>query len=110
MLGSLMQGTLDGTVVGGASLVTGTVGNALLTDGNTQYVTYGEQSAHCFANPEQCSAGFTYSFWVQLLGAGAGISSCIIDSGAFNGRPGIYVAHFTNEKRMTIGVKTFSTS
>lgn len=110
MLGSMLEGTVDGTVVGGASLIPGKIGNALITDGSTQYVTYGLQSAHCFANPERCSAGFTYSFWVQLLDVSAGFSSCIIDSGAFRGFPGIYVVHFTNEKKMTIGVQTYSTS
>lgn len=65
--GNTLIGDINGTVVGGATLVAGKHGNSLYTDGITQYVNYGVHDQDCFANPDMCANGITFSFWVMML-------------------------------------------
>ena len=65
--GSTLKGFIDGDLEGSASLLAGFRGNALYIDGQQgSRVGYGVHTAGCFFDPDQCSQGITFSFWLML--------------------------------------------
>ena len=66
-VGDQIQGSISGTMMNGASLVRGKNGNAIFTDGNSQYLDYGKHITQCFYNPDVCATGVTYAFWLKLF-------------------------------------------
>ena len=65
--GSTLKGYIDGDIEGSASLVPGFHGNALYIDGKQgSRVAYGVHTDGCFFDPDQCSQGITFSFWLML--------------------------------------------
>ena len=60
-------GFFNGTLEGGASLVTGVRGRALYIDGQQgSHVAYGTYTDGCLFDPDQCNQGITISFWLYL--------------------------------------------
>ena len=86
IVGQTLVGSISGTVQGGASVIPGKIGHALHIDGSPQYVTYGPRGSDCYANPDMCTNGLTYSLWIQLLTLG---NTVIIDTGSFRGHRGL---------------------
>lgn len=67
--GSILVGSINGTATNGLTLVPSKDGNAIYLDGTTQYVTYGDQRDKCFADPDMCTNGVTFSLWVYVQNA-----------------------------------------
>ena len=70
MVGIVVQGSIPGTVISGATLTKGVVGQALKLDGISQYVDYGTHFDECFHMPDLCTDGVTFSFWVAMHSVG----------------------------------------
>ena len=65
--GTALKGSITGTIVAGASLVSGKVGNALSTNGVDQEVRFPKNLDKCFHIPDRCTNGstFAYSRWLN---------------------------------------------
>ena len=59
-------GSINGTVVGSATLVMGKKGLALHTNGVDQYVDFGYQGDTCLGYFILCTHGWVAAFWIQL--------------------------------------------
>ena len=90
MQDGIMQGSIEGTVGGGAKLVAGRHGNAIQMDGSVGYVEIALDSENkCLQNPDMCSSGVTFSMWLMTLSGNSPDSvfrivrskACIIDLG-----------------------------
>ncbi len=58
----------NGTLVNGGQLVPGVVGNAIeLNDTNDEYIDYGPIHEPCFDDMDQCTDGFTLTFWTNTF-------------------------------------------
>ena len=88
--GGIMQGSIEGTVGGGAKLVAGRHGNAIQMDGSFGYVEFAlDSNNECLQNPDMCSPGVTFSMWLMTLPGNSPDSvfrifrseACIIDLG-----------------------------
>ena len=72
-------GSINGTVVGGATLVAGKKGFALNTNGVDQYVDFGCQGDTCLGSISLCTHGWVTTFWVQ----GIDRHCAIVDAGMY---------------------------
>ena len=82
-------GSINGTVIGGAGLVSGKMGLALHTNGVDQYVDFGYQGDTCLGSISLCLHGWVTAFWVQLVNDNLGV---IMDTGVYGyGRVWIFV-------------------
>ena len=68
----LLDQTIVGVTQGFASSnnklpteIQGQIGGALKFNGKKQYVSFGDQSMNCFANPDECRDGVTMAFWLK---------------------------------------------
>ena len=59
-------GSINGTVVGSATLVMGKKGLALHTNGVDQYVDFGYRGDTCLGYFILCTHGWVAAFWIQL--------------------------------------------
>ena len=75
-----MQGSIDGALMNGASLVAGKIGNAIFTDGISQYIDYGIHQSECFYNQDACIEGVTCYLWLKVHSDSATFNA--IDTGA----------------------------
>ena len=73
-------GSMNGTVVGGAELVTGRKGFALHMNGIGQHVDFGYQGDTCLGYFILCTSGWVAAFWCQ---SGNDKNGVIMDTGAF---------------------------
>ena len=73
-------GSINGTVFGGAALITGRKGLALRTNGIDQYVDFGYQGDTCLGYFTLCTSGWVTAFWVKFRNDTEGV---VIDTGAF---------------------------
>ena len=62
----MVLGSLNGTLMHGATIIPGMVGNAFYIDGNTAYMDFGIHTSGCFFNPNECDSGMTVSFWLMI--------------------------------------------
>ena len=76
--GSVLQGTITGTVNGGADIVPGRIGGSLHLNGRDQNVNFGPYTSACYHTFQECSDGVTWAMWLELEG---GTYSVILDSG-----------------------------
>ena len=58
-------GSINGTVVGGATLVEGKMGLALYINGVDQYVDFGCQGDTCLGSISLCAHGWVTAFWMR---------------------------------------------
>ena len=72
-------GSINGTVVGAAELVTGRKGFALRTNSIDQYVDFGYQGDTCLGYFILCTSGWVTAFWVKL---GTNTRGVVMDTGA----------------------------
>ena len=101
--GSVLQGTITGTVNGGADIVPGRVGGALHLNGIDQNVNFGPYTSACYHTFEECPDGVTWAMWLKLEG---GTFSVILDSGgSFSGATG-YTLFKYETGSLKIQVKT----
>ena len=73
-------GSINGTVIGDARLVSGKMGLALYTNGVDQYVDFGYQGDKCLGSISLCLHGWVTAFWVQLVNDNHGV---IMDTGVY---------------------------
>ena len=73
-------GSINGTVIGGARLVSGKMGLALHTNGVDQYVDFGCQGDTCLGSISLCVHGWVTAFWFQPA---EGHHGAIIDTGVY---------------------------
>ena len=93
--GNKVRGSIDGTVKNGAPLVAGKIGNAISTDGISQYIDYGIHQSECFYNQDACAEGVTFSLWFRVHSGSD--TSCAIDTGATSkSSTGVYLRYFIN--------------
>ena len=93
--GNIVLGSIDGTLMNGASLVSGKIGKAIFTDGINQYIDYGIHQSECFYNQDACGEGVTYSLWFKVHSGFATFSA--IDTGATSqSSRGVYLRYFVN--------------
>ena len=78
-VGNIVQGSFNGTMATGATLVAARVGKGLYTDGQTGLINYGNHNTECCHNPDMCVQWVTFAMWIKRdIGAKEGI---IFDSG-----------------------------
>ena len=77
----VLQGSISGHLIGGASLQAGEVGKALYVNGTGQYVDLGKHETQCFHNPDVCVQGSTFSMWLKPQQSDILVST-IFDTGA----------------------------
>ena len=69
MVDDQLQGFhLNGTVIGGATLIPAVMGNAISFNGVDQYVDFGRHDS-CLTNPGLCSDGITWAVWLYSRSA-----------------------------------------
>ena len=91
--GNKIQGSINGTVKNGASLVAGKIGNAIFTDGISQYIDYGMHQNECFYNQDVCAKGVTFALWFKAHSDV--ITFTAIDTGATDrDSRGVYLRYF----------------
>ena len=73
----LLADQMNGTVVGGVSLVHGVCGNAISFNGIDGYIDFGRHDG-CLTNAGLCTNGITWSMWVYIRSTGL---SYILTSG-----------------------------
>ena len=100
--GNKIQGSIDGTVKNGASLVAGKIGNAIFTDGISQYIDYGMHLNECFYNQDVCTKGVTFALWFKAHSDV--ITFTAIDTGATDrDSRGVYLRYFeTRDLKISI--------
>ena len=90
-----IQGSIKGTVMNGASLVAGQIGNAIFIDGNNQYIDYGIHQNECFYDQDECAEGVTFALWFKVHSDA--VISTAIDTGATHTQSGeVYMAYIRN--------------
>ena len=62
----ILQGSEPGIITGRAGLVNGRHGKALYTNGNDQWVNFGNQRNTCFGNLNACYHGFVMAMWLKV--------------------------------------------
>ena len=100
--GNKIQGSIDGTVRNGASLVAGKIDNAIFTNGISQYLDYGMHESECFYNQDACAKGVTFALWFKAHSDV--VTFTAIDTGATsrNSR-GVYLRYFkTRDLKISI--------
>ena len=101
-------GSINGTVVGGAELVTGKLGLALHTNGVDQYVDFGYQGNTCLGSISMYAHGWVTAFWVQFANDRTG---SIIDTGLYGyERVGIILKAFILMVRISLPGKSWYVS
>ena len=83
--GSVLQGTIVGTVYGGANIVPGRVGGALRLNGVDQNVKFGPHPSACYHAFQECPHGVTWAMWLKLEGQP---HSVILETGGCDGATG----------------------
>ena len=84
--GSVLQGTITGTVNRGADIVPGKVGGALHLNGVNQNVNFGPYTSACYNSFQECPDGVTWAMWLRLEGQPP---SVVLDTGGnFEGATG----------------------
>ena len=78
-MGNVVQGSFNGTMTGGASMVFARVGKGLYTNGQTGHVNYGNHYTECCHNPDMCVQGVTFAMWIKRDNAAD--EGIILDSG-----------------------------
>ena len=96
IIGNKVQGSIDGTVKNGASLVAGKFGNAICTDGIRQYIDYGIHQRECFCNQDACAEGVTFSVWFKVHSVSASSVSAIDTGATSRSSSGVYMKYFPN--------------
>ena len=66
--GTVVGEKRNGTVVNGAQIVPGIVGNAIeFVDANDEFIDYGPIREPCFDDMDQCAKGLTITFWTDTI-------------------------------------------
>ena len=63
----VLLGSLNGTLMHGATVIPGVVGYAVYIYGSQAYVDFGTHTSGCFFVPSQCYSGMTVSFWLKIF-------------------------------------------
>ena len=84
-------GSINGTVVGGAALVSGKKGLALYTNGVDQYVEFVYQEETCLGYFLLCTRGWVIAFWVQPANSNHGVFIDTRDVNYGNYRKGVAI-------------------
>ena len=103
--GGVLRGSIEGELLGGASIIPGKFGAALTLNGNNQYVNYGYHLDKCYHNPAMCSDGATYSLWLKVHR----YNSIILNNGGTDTRAFGYYILITSWRAIHISVKTTTT-
>ena len=79
-IGNVIIGSINGTMTGGTSLVTGWAGNSIYMSDGTGRVKIGYQQSECLHNPDLCTQGVTFAIWIKRDAAAQ--TGFVLDSGA----------------------------
>ncbi len=60
-----LLGSITGDIVGAIKVTEGKIGQALYTDGATQYVSFGNHRDKCVSNLQLCSDGLSIALWLK---------------------------------------------
>ena len=101
-----LVGSLNGTAVGGAGLVSGKKGLALYTNGVDEYVDFGYQGDTCLGYFILCTHGWVTALWVKWEGTGTGV---VMDTG-YRGVQFIFYSSKNPRVNFYTGSKTWSIS
>ena len=91
--GTVLQGTIVGTVYGGANIVPGRVGGALRLNGVDQNVKFRSHPSACYHAFQDCPHGVTWAMWLKLDGQQ---NSVILDTGGCHGAAGYKLLRYSN--------------
>ena len=81
MQGGIIQGPIEGSVLGGVSPVAGRHGNAIQTNDPDGYVEFPLDSNNkCLQDPDLCSSGVTFSLWLMNLPGNLGALFRVLSS------------------------------
>ena len=69
IIDDVLVGPINGSLYGSPELVDGKIGQALHTDGISQYVNFGNQRHICPGNLDLCSEGLTLMLWLKIADA-----------------------------------------
>ena len=100
--GITLQGSITGTVYGGAILASGKINSAIHLNGMNQEVRFGRYLDKCYHLPEMCETGSTFAYWLKWKPTVVGV---IFDSGGFYSASRGYAHWLLRNGKMLISVK-----
>ena len=65
VFGNVSLGSINGTMAGDVSLLTGQVGNALYLGSVTVQLDLGFHQLECLYIPDMCNQGVTFALWIK---------------------------------------------
>ena len=79
-MGIVLVGSLNGTMISGATLVPGLVGKGVFLRSEESKVDFGDHPSDCFYDPDICGQGVTFGIWIKTGPVGYG--GLLLDTGA----------------------------
>ena len=104
--GTTVKGSIPGRAARGVALVQGKLGYAISVNGNNEAIKFGKHPSKCFYNPDACTAGSTFSYWLKKWSVSS--SGLIMDSGGFYSSARGYTHQLTASGRIIVYVKSSS--
>ena len=101
-----VKGSISGNVSVGVVLVQGKLGNALSVNDINEAVNFGKHPSKCFYNPDACTVGSTFSYWLKWKSASS--ESLLMDSGGYYTSARGYAHELKADGRMIVYIKTLS--
>ena len=82
--GDVLIGSLNGTLMRDATVISGVVGNAAYIDGSRAYIDFGAHTDGCFFVPSQCFSGMTMTFWLKVFATSMSPLEIFLNNGGCN--------------------------
>ena len=102
--GSTIKGSISGRILGGVVLVQGKLENAISSNGVSQAIDFGSHPDKCFHNPDACTTGSTFSYWLKWRSVST--HGLIIHSGGYYLSSRGYSHAINRNGRMVVYVKS----
>ena len=102
IVGSILQGSITGTVYGAPSLVSGKTNSALILNGIDQNMVFGKYLGMCFHLPDVCHHESSFAYWLKWKPTARGV---IFDSGGYNLSSRDYFHGIQQNGKMTDNIK-----
>ena len=94
----ILQGSIEGTLVGNVNLIAGRHGNAMQTGGSDGYAEFPiDNSNKCLQNPDWCHSGVTFSMWLMKMPGNSGAKFRVYLSKACDWDIGFCVSFLSTE-------------
>ena len=107
--GDKINGSIPGSIVGGAVLVPGKLRNAISTNGINRAFEFGLHLQECFHIPDACTIGSTFAYWLKWKSVWGRRYGFIMNTGGYHYSTRGYAHLVLSNGLMVVFVKSSST-